>query len=177
MSALGTDPPPDLSFLSGTAVFGGLADESLRVVAGHLERRVLPGGTLVVSEGEGAREMFVLERGEVEVFIHRSHVEEGELLLATMARGDCFGEMSLLDIQSRSATVRTRTETSLLVLPYRKLLAVRKADEEAFVMLMLNVAREVSRRLRACEKRLLQALSHESHDVELTQEIFGSPRE
>jgi CRP-like cAMP-binding protein len=170
------DPPPDPAFLEGTPVFGALSRPALELIAEHLERRVLPASHLVVAEGEGAREMFVVERGGVEVRVRRDPDTEDTLVVATLGPGDCFGEMSLLDIQSRSATVRTVGETSLLVLRYRELREIRRRDPEAFLLLVLNLAREVSRRLRASERHLVDLLRHLPEGTVAAEEIFGSRR-
>jgi CRP-like cAMP-binding protein len=120
--------------------------------------------------------MFVVERGGVEVRVRRDPDTEDTLVVATLGPGDCFGEMSLLDIQSRSATVRTVGETSLLVLRYRELREIRRRDPEAFLLLVLNLAREVSRRLRASERHLVDLLRHLPEGTVAAEEIFGSRR-
>lgn len=170
------DPPPDPAFLEGTPVFGALERPALALIAEHLQRRVLPPSSLVLAEGEGAREMYVVERGGVEVRVHRDADDGDDLVVATLGPGDCFGEMSLLDIQPRSATVRTVGETTLLVLRYRELLEIRQRDPEAFLLLVLNLAREVSRRLRASERHLVELLRRLPEGAVATQEIFGSRR-
>lgn len=170
------DPPPDLAFLEATPVFGAPVRPALELIAEHLQRRVLPASSLVLAEGEGAREMYVVERGGVEVRVHRDPDDEDDLVVATLGPGDCFGEMALLDIQPRSATVRTVGETTLLVLRYRELLEIRKRDPEAFLLLVLNLAREVSRRLRASERHLVELLRRLPAGAVATQEIFGPRR-
>ena len=172
-----TNPPVELSFLESIAVFGGLTGPSLDRVAAHLRRRQLSAGSCVVCEGDSAREMYVVEQGEVEVVVHRDEtrdaLDEGELILAVLQRGACFGEMSLLDIQPRSATVRTRTDATLLVLGYADLLAIQSADNEAFTFLVMNIAREVSRRLRLANKLLVSVMLSLHDGFRLTSEIFG----
>ena len=101
------DPSPDPVFLEGTPIFGALERPALELIAEHLQRRILAASCLVLAEGDGAREMYVVESGGVEVRIHRDPEDADDLVVATLGPGDCFGEMSLLDIQPRSATVRT----------------------------------------------------------------------
>jgi CRP-like cAMP-binding protein len=170
------DPSPDLAFLEGTPVFGALDRSALELIAGHLQRRVLPASTLIVAEGEGAREMYVVERGGVEVRVRCDSGDEDDLVVAALGPGDCFGEMALLDIQPRSATVRTTEETSLLVLRYRELREIRQRDPDAFLLLILNLAREVSRRLRASERHLIDLLRRLPEGAAVAREIFGSRR-
>lgn len=173
MAETRADPSPDLAFLAGIPVFGGLERPALELIAAHLQRRILAASCPVVAEGEGAREMYVVERGGVEVRIHRDPEDVDDLVVATLGPGDCFGEMSLLDVQPRSATVRTVEETSLLVLRYRELLEFRRRDPEAFILFVLNLAREVSRRLRASERHLVELLRRLPEGAVAVQEIFG----
>lgn len=170
MGGDGLEPPLDAAFLASVPIFGGLTGSPLDTVASHLVRVLLPAGSPVVAEGDGAREMYVVESGELEVR------KDDEVVLARLRRGDCVGEMSLLDIQPRSATVRALTDTSLLVLRYRELMAIRRQDPEAFTLLVLNIAREVSRRLRVCQGLLLDAV-HAGHvEGPAMHEVFGSTR-
>lgn len=175
MEGTKADPSPDPAFLERTPVFGALERPALDLIAGHLQRRLLPGGSLVVAEGAGAREMYVVESGGVEVRVHGDPGDDGDLVVATLGPGDCFGEMSLLDVQPRSASVRTLEETSLFVLRYRDLLEIRRRDPEAFLLLVLNLAREVSRRLRASERRLLDLLRRLPDAAVATRETSGIP--
>ncbi len=173
MSDTTNDPAPDLDFLEGTPVFGAIGRSALALIVSHLARRVLPHGSPVLAEGEGAREMYVLERGGVEVLVQRDPDRADDLVLATLGPGDCFGEMSLLDVQPRSASVRTVGETSLLVLRYRDLLGIRRQDPEAFLLLVLNIAREVSRRLRESEHRLVELLRRLPAGTVPAKGVFG----
>lgn len=172
-------PAPDLDFLASTPIFGGLPLKALSTLAASLERRVLGAKSRVVAEGEGARELFVVEEGLLEV-TRLAEVKAGpspheeELVLALLHKGDCFGEMSLLDIQPRSATVRARTEVSLLVLPYRELLGLEQRDHHTFALLVLNIAREVSRRLREAQRILVDLDLATLEGTKITQEVFGS---
>lgn len=173
--------PIDPEFLQSIAVFGGLCGMSLERLTGLLRRRLLPPGACVVSEGECAREMFVVEHGEVEVLVREKPSAAApaapptELVLAVLRRGACFGEMALLDIQPRSATVRTREETSILVLGYRDMVEIQRADAEAFLMLVMNIAREVSRRLRLSNRLLASVLLSLHKETLLAPEVFGGP--
>ncbi len=174
MADASADPPPDLAFLSEIPVFGGLERPALEAIVARLQRRILAASSLVLAEGDGAREMYVVESGAVEIRIHRDPDDADDLVVATLGPGDCFGEMSLLDVQPRSATVRTVGETSLLVLRYRELLELRRSDPDAFLLLVLNLAREVSRRLRASERHLVDLLRRMPEGAAAVQEIFGS---
>jgi NADH:quinone reductase (non-electrogenic) len=58
--------------------------------------------------------MYVIEEGECEAC--REHQDEQEVL-ATLGRGEYFGEMALLSDRTRNATIRAHTATNILIIP------------------------------------------------------------
>jgi CRP-like cAMP-binding protein len=94
--------------------------------------------------------MFVVFRGRVEV-LRRSSRGAGETCLARLGPGSCFGEMSVIDIQPRSATVRTVEASELLVLTNLEFYTLYQKDREAYTLLVMNICREISRRLRRAD--------------------------
>ncbi len=131
-------------------LFGGLSDEVLQYLTSTL--KVLNRGTddVIFREGDQAREFYVLLRGEVEIF---KLLKRGlEARLATLTPGHWFGEMSVLDVQSRSASVRALVPCRLLVVTARDLDALYRRDLKSYTLLVLNVARELARRLRLVDE-------------------------
>ena len=68
--------------------------------------------------------------------------------------GDFFGEMTLIEMQNRSATVVAESPTVLYELTAQNLYACYKADIHAYVMMMQNINRELCRRLRRADNRI-----------------------
>jgi len=141
---------PDLkAFLLATPFFGGLSDASLdRLVAMLVERRFDAGAT-VVAEGEPGRSMFIVHAGQLVV---SKRLKSGQILrMSGLEPGDFFGEMTLIEMQNRSATVVAEGPTLLYELTARDLYACYKADIHAYVMVMQNINRELCRRLRRAD--------------------------
>lgn len=92
--------------------------------------------------------MFIIKQGRVEIF---KQVGGHEILLATLERGDFFGEMSLLEGLPRSATARSVGSTELVVLrPGSLLLRIRQDPTFAFELLQ-----QMSRRIRKLNDQLV----------------------
>ncbi len=146
---------PDLkAFLVSTPFFGGLADASLdRLVSMLVERRFDVGAT-VVSEGEPGRSMYIVHAGELAVSKLGS---SGNVIpMARLGPGDFFGEMTLIEMQNRSVTVVSERPTVLYELTARNLYAYYKADIHAYVLVLLNINRELCRRLRRADNRIAE---------------------
>jgi CRP/FNR family transcriptional regulator, cyclic AMP receptor protein len=144
---------PDLkAFLFATPFFGGLSDASLELLVSMLVERRFDVGATIVAEGDPGRSMFVVHTGNLEV---RERVASGGVLrMAGLAPGDFFGEMTLLEMQDRSASVVAETATVLYELTAQKLYAFYKADVHAYVIVMQNINRELCRRLRRADERI-----------------------
>ena len=146
---------PDLkAFLLATPFFGGLADASLDLLISMLVERRFDVGAAVVAEGEPGRSMFVVHSGELVV---SKRGDAGRVIrMSVLEPGDFFGEMTLIEMQNRSATVVAESPTVLYELTAGKLYACYKADIHGYVMVMQNINRELCRRLRRADNRIAE---------------------
>jgi CRP-like cAMP-binding protein len=134
-------------FLHSIPVFGGLPDGTMERLLDMMQMRGHRADEVVCREGDLGREMFVVRAGLVEVR-KRSRDPARETVLAQLKAGDCFGEMSLIDVQPRSATVFAREPTELYVLTNMDLYKLYETDLPGYTFLVQNICRELSRRLR-----------------------------
>ena len=79
------------------------------------------------------------------------------MLVRRFGPGDCFGEMALLDLYPRSASVRAEADCTAIELAPDNLLRLFEHDAEQFALIQMNIAREMSRRLRATDELLFRA--------------------
>jgi CRP/FNR family transcriptional regulator, cyclic AMP receptor protein len=144
---------PDLkAFLIATPLFGGLSDASLDLLVSMLVERRFDIGATVVAEGEPGRSMFIVHSGQLVV---SKLGDSGHVIrMAGLEPGDFFGEMTLIEMQNRSATVVAESPTVLYELTARQLYMYYKADIYAYVMVMQNISRELCRRLRRADNRI-----------------------
>jgi CRP/FNR family cyclic AMP-dependent transcriptional regulator len=139
--------PLTIVTLREIGLFGALSDEVLDTLAGRLKTTRVAPGDEVFREGDAlAREMFVVLDGEMEV--SKRGRRGGEVRIAILGPGDWFGEMSMIDMQPRSATVRALAPSQLLRLTSEDLDRLYRSDLKSYALIVLNIARGMSRRLR-----------------------------
>ncbi len=147
--------PITAAVLREIGLFGGLDEETLEVLARELPAEQVPVGTRVVSEGDSAREMFVVVSGELEVL--KRSPGGNEVRVAMLGPGSWFGEMAIVDVQPRSATVRSLAPSALLRVSAEHVdRLLYRRDLKAYSLLIMNIAREMSRRLRVADGILSQ---------------------
>jgi CRP-like cAMP-binding protein len=148
-------PGGDLKeFLVATPFFGGLDDTSLDRVIAMLAPRTFAAGAAVFQEGEPGRSMYIVHSGDLVV---SKRGESGRVVrMSRLGAGDFFGEMTLIEMQNRSATVTAESDAVLFELTARNLYELYKADVYAYVMVLQNINRELCRRLRKADERITQ---------------------
>jgi CRP-like cAMP-binding protein len=140
-----------IELLRQTPIFGAIQARTLEVILGGSANVQVPAGAHFFREGEPATAMFVLESGRVAVVKHWEGVDHR---LRHLGAGDCFGEMALIDMSPRSASVVALEDCSAIRLTNADLYRVYQADLEQFALIHMNIARELSRRLRIANDRL-----------------------
>jgi len=144
------EAPLSPAALREIGLFGALGDEVLEHLARSLKTlRVSPGDAIFREGDEGGREMFAVLDGEIEVAkrSRRGH----DTRIAILGPGDWFGEMSILDMQSRSATVRALAPSRLVRFTSEDMNGLYRFDLKSYSLVVLNIARDLSRRLRVTD--------------------------
>ena len=136
--------------LSFRSLFVGLSQEQSVALVRRAELLSFQPGQAVVKEGELGDAMFVVLGGSVRVVKNGKAVAiiEGGDSMGVQYQGDFFGEMSLVDLEPRSATIEAHENAELLKFPRDPLLEYLITDKDAHIVLLSNIARIVSRRLR-----------------------------
>ena len=98
--------------------------------------------------------MFVVHSGEL--VVSKLAVSGGVIRMTGLGPGDFFGEMTLIEMQNRSATVIAESPAVLYELTARQLYTYYKADIHAYVMVLQNISRELCRRLRRADDRTMR---------------------
>lgn len=106
--------------LKRVPLFSGLSNRHLELIARSVDETRVQSGHVIARQGRLAREVCIILDGA-------ARVERDGRLIARLKPGDCFGEMSLIDGQPRSATITADTDLSLLVVDSRAFLGMLDA--------------------------------------------------
>lgn len=104
-------------------------------------------GEIIVRQGDAADCMFVVQSGEVEVFVTR---EGKEFLLRRMGKGEVIGEISLFDREKRSATVRAVGRARLLTIDRGTFISRVHEDPT----LAFHIVKTLARRIRELSEEI-----------------------
>jgi type IV pilus assembly protein PilB len=134
--------PPRTHYLQKIDLFSGLSYDECLAVEGKLRRREFPPNQVVVKEGGPGDSMFFINAGSVEV--RKKDPNTGiEFLLTELKAGACFGEMSLLTGEPRTATVTTLEPTLCSVLESADFEALVRAHPQVALALSCVLARRL----------------------------------
>jgi CRP/FNR family transcriptional regulator, cyclic AMP receptor protein len=143
-----------IELLQRMPIFGGIREDILKLILISSPLVSVPKGEFFFQENDEADSMFVLEQGRVAVL---KFWQGQQHLLRNLEKGDCFGEMALMDLFPRSASVVALEDCTAIQLSTVSLHRVYEQELEQFAMIQMNMGREVSRRLREMDERLFRA--------------------
>lgn len=130
-------------FLARVPVFGNCSPEEIATIASVAQASFFQPGQIIVTQGTPGQAFYLILSGRVEI------LRDGKTLGA-FARGDFFGEMSLLDQAPRSATIRAMEQTECLMLSSWDF----KALLERYPSIAIKLLEVLSRRLRVADERI-----------------------
>ncbi|MBN1522270.1 MAG: cyclic nucleotide-binding domain-containing protein [Candidatus Aureabacteria bacterium] len=148
-----------LKFLRSHSLFGGIPDEELKKIRPLLKTRHFEKNGDILQEGNLNDRLYCIYKGSVEILKKVSSLE-GDVMerIAVLKKGDTFGEMELIDVQPCAATVKCLEETDVLTLSNQDLYKISKENMKTFSFIIMNLAREISRRLRRMDALFASSL-------------------
>lgn len=105
--------------LKQSTVFSSVRTDDLRDLALLLEPQEYVSGDTVFEMGEMGEHMYLIESGVVGIYLRQNNT--GDIEISRLGRGDCFGEMNLLDELPRSAAAVILEDALLLSLEKQRL--------------------------------------------------------
>jgi CRP-like cAMP-binding protein len=152
---------PDFNELQDRPLFMGVDSEAFNKFAQVATYQEYQPGEVIIKEGEQKDTLMVIENGQVEVLKGDLSLYADDQKIATVSgdrkfcdifRGDILGEMSLIDVEPASATVRAVTQAGIWSIDRVDFAAVLRKDLTTYIVVITNIARILSRRLRDAGK-------------------------
>jgi CRP-like cAMP-binding protein len=145
-----------IRFLLETPMFGDLDTVQLSQIVHVMQVQRVREDHYLFHEDEPGDAWYVLFEGSVDVV--KSNKEGGERKLATITPRGCFGEMSILDGSSRSASVRAVMPSTVFRFPRAEFRELLEQDNLAAYKLVHQMALVLVARQRRTTQRLVQML-------------------
>lgn len=143
----------NLDLLRHSPLFAGFSDEHFQILLPLALTQEFGAGDVIIKEGDPGDRFYILVDGVMDIV---KETEDGvsHTLASLEDKGDFFGEMSIIDIQPRSATVRAREKSQLVVFTNMALVELFDTYPEVLSIIALNIARVLSQRLRTVDEAL-----------------------
>jgi len=149
-----------LEALRSVPLFASLDDNAASDLRNLLSDKSVPQNTRLFRQGDKGDAMYLIERGRVRISIRDE--EEQEVILAELAQGDFFGEMSIIDGRQRSADAKVIEDAQLAILSREAFLSfVRNNSDVALEMLSA-----LTDRLRRTDELLRSRVSRNANEEE-----------
>ncbi len=137
-----------VELLKSVPLFADLEEGELERFSHVAVPRTFPAGTRVFHEGDSSDACYIVKEGSFRVT--REHSDGRAITLATLGTGEIFGELAMLDGDSRSASAEALTDGELLALPANDVRSLLARHPEIALKLVAGLVR----RLRAANVRL-----------------------
>ncbi len=138
--------------IKDVSIFAELKDDEIKSIADFCMPRTYPKNSMIILEEEFGDTVFAICEGTVK--ITRVNDEGKEVILALLGPGEIFGEMAIIDGESRSANALAQENCTLLAFPQNEFLKILKTYFKVSFALMS----ELAKRLRKSDQQI-EALS------------------
>ncbi|MCP4543052.1 MAG: cyclic nucleotide-binding domain-containing protein [Chloroflexi bacterium] len=147
-------------------IFYDLTGPQLEMVAVLCSEITPKNGEIIFEENSTSDELYVIASGAVEILVNPALVQStptGQspvpVVIATIRRGQTFGEVALVDQGLRSASARCAAKkTRLLIIPSSQLIDLCDADSNLGYRLMRNIAADLAFKIRGTDLAIREQL-------------------
>lgn len=153
-----------VSILNQADIFDELTPNQLELIGSITEQRHYQAGDVIFEENTTGNEMYVIASGEIEILVDPSVLgqaqDRGAHAVATLRRGQSFGEISMVDEGLRSASARcSQQDTHLVVIPRDKLMLLCDMYPQLGYKLMKNLAADLAMKIRHTDLQIREKLT------------------
>jgi CRP/FNR family transcriptional regulator, cyclic AMP receptor protein len=160
-----------VNFLKQSDIFYQFTPTQLEMVANLCQEVSFQAGEIVFTENSSSKELYIIAQGEIEILIDPSvtsstpNKKQNGSTIATLRRGQSFGEVALVDEGLRSASARAaQKDTHLLVISRDKLIMLCETYPQLGYRLMYNLAADLAMKIRNTDLRIREPLLYKPQD-------------
>ena len=159
-----------LPILSKISFLGGVRDTQQDTIFRRFETVRFKKGEYVARQGEEASHIYIIKSGRVELRI----TVDGEMVRKReFGVGDSFGEAAMLSLVNNTASFVSAEDSELITISRTALNQLRREDPELFCQLILNLARDLARKLQFTDEMLLRCNLKEGSSVSRGHQAEG----
>jgi CRP-like cAMP-binding protein len=164
------------SVLQDADVFYNLSQEQLERISAICTIVHPPKGTIVLQENHPGDEMYLISKGAVDILVDPAMLglktDAEPTTVATLRRGQTFGEVVLVDKGLRSATVRVAQDNTVLLAMRRDdLIRLCEQDYELGYLIMRNIAADLAFKIRSTDLMVREQAMWRPRTVNGTQTV------
>ena len=149
-----------LEALRSVPLFASLDDDAARELRSLLSDKRVPQNTRLFRQGDKGDAMYLIESGRVRISIRDE--DDAEVILAELAQGDFFGEMSIIDGRQRSADAKVIDDARLAILSRDAFLSFVRSNPDV----ALEMLSALTDRLRRTDELLRSRVSRNANEEE-----------
>ncbi len=162
--------PTVVNFLKQSDIFFQFTPTQLELVANLCQEATYQKNDLIFKENSTSKELYVIAQGEVDIFVDPALVSVEDTsrenqVIATLRRGQSFGEVALVDEGLRSASAcATQNDTRLLIIPRDKLIMLCETYPQLGYRLMYNLSADLAMKIRNTDLRIREQLLYKPQE-------------
>lgn len=137
--------------VKGCPLFHEIYDEEVEKVLKDCLVASYEVGDKIVTQGEEGTDIFVILTGEADIKVTKDGKEQ---FIATIGKGDLFGEMVLINETTRTADIVCSQRAEVLIMTFENFFSYFKKNPKVFALMVLNVTRLVTKRLKNSNKTI-----------------------
>jgi len=146
--------PSDLNKFN---LLNGLSEEQIENIIPLMIQEEYEPGVKIITEGKPNDKIYFITSGHVLVTIK-------DVVINNFSEGDAFGDMEVLDVMPATASINALSHIKVITISNKALRAIYNIDVRTFSLIVMNIARELSRRLRKMVEKIVSVTPIESTD-------------
>jgi CRP/FNR family cyclic AMP-dependent transcriptional regulator len=157
------------ALLAETSIFVGVTDPQRDAIIARLQVGLFHQGDFVFQKGDHPSHIYVVQSGSVELFFadNQAVIEKKRL-----GAGECLGQVALMSMHPHTISAVALEDSEIILLSRRALQQFLQDDIELFALLMMNLARELARRLQFTDELLVKSL-HQYEAAKASDRLEG----